>query len=66
MSLLWAVPPVAMAVATAIALQHLRRIETATADLREQLQRLGEVGAAVAAVRSAMAETRARARSLRR
>ena len=66
MSLLWAVPPVAMTAATAIALQHLRRIETATADLRVELQRLGEVGAAVEAVSSAMAETRARARSLRR
>ena len=66
MSLLWAVPPVAMATATAIALQHLRRIATATAELRVELQRLGEVGAAVDEVHSVMAETRARARSLRR
>ena len=59
MSLLWAVPPVAMATATAIALQHLRRIAAATADLRVEVQRLSEVGAA-------MADTRARARALRR
>ena len=66
MSLLWAVPPVAMATATAIALQHLRRIAPATADLRVEVQRLSEVGAAVDAVGSAMADTRARARALRR
>jgi hypothetical protein len=65
MSLLWAVPPVAMAAAVAILLLQLREMADATTGLTQQLQRLDEVRAAVVAVRDESAETRAALRSLR-
>ncbi len=59
MSLLWAVPPVALAVAAVIVLQLLREVTDATADLTAQLRRLDEVRVAVAAVRAESAHARA-------
>lgn len=59
MSLLWAVPPVAVAVAMAIGLMQLRELAIATGGLGDQLRRLDEVRVAVAAVRAESAETRA-------
>ena len=66
MSLLWAVPPVAVALATLIALVQLRGIAEAAADLQLELQRLGEVQGAVAEVRRASSDVRATAHGLRR
>jgi len=65
MSLLWAVPPVAMTVAMLVALVQLRNIGDATAELTGQLQRVGDIRLAVAEVREASAEARATARGLR-
>lgn len=64
MSLLWAVPPVAVALAAVLVLQQLREITDATADLSAQLHRLDEVRTAVAAVRAESAETRVRLQRL--
>jgi hypothetical protein len=66
MELLWAVPPVAIAVGTALALVHLSGIAEATADLRMELHRLSEVRVAVAETRSAAAAARATARGIHR
>lgn len=66
MSLLWAVPPVAVAIAVVVALAQLRRIATTAIDLQGELQRFTEVRLAVAEVRSASAAARATARSLHR
>lgn len=65
MSLLWAVPPVAMAAAVAIVLLQLREMADATVGLTQQLQRLDEVRAAVVAVRNESAEARNALRTLR-
>ncbi len=65
MSLLWAVPPVSVAVAVLIVLVHLRGIAEATTDLREQLRRLDEVRVAVAGVRAEAATMRASLDGLR-
>lgn len=65
MSLLWAIPPVAVTVAMLIALIQLRSIDDATADLTAHLQRVDEIRVAVADVRAAAAEARATARGLR-
>jgi low affinity Fe/Cu permease len=65
MSLLWAVPPVAVAAAVVIVLLQLRDIAEATADLNAQLRRLDEVRLTVATVRAESAEARASLRSLR-
>ena len=65
MSLLWAIPPVAVTVAALIALVQLRSIEEATTDLANQLHRLDEVRIAVAEVRTAASDARAAARGLR-
>lgn len=65
MSLLWAVPPVAMAAAVAILLIQLRDMADATVGLTQQLQRLDEVRSAVVAVRNESAEARSSLRSLR-
>ena len=65
MSLLWAIPPVAVTVATLIALVQLRSIEEATTDLATQMHRLDEVRVAVAEVRTAASDARAAARGLR-
>jgi hypothetical protein len=66
MDLLWAVPPVAVAVGALLALVHLRGIAEAAADLQVELQRFSEVRLAVAEVRSASAEARGSLQGLRR
>lgn len=65
MSLLWAVPPVAVAAAVVILLVQLRSMTDAAADLTVQLHRLDEVRVAVAEVRAESAATRHALRSLR-
>jgi hypothetical protein len=65
MSLLWAVPPVAIAAAVAIVLVQLRDMAEATSDLAAQLRRLDEVQVAVATVRAESAEARASLHALR-
>jgi hypothetical protein len=65
-SLLWAVPPVAFALGAVLALVQLRGIAEAAADLQVELHRFSEVQVAVSEVRSATADARATARSLRR
>jgi hypothetical protein len=66
MSLLWAVPPVALATGAAMVLAQLRSIANATVDLQGELRRFHEVQVAVAEVRTASAAARAQARSIRR
>jgi hypothetical protein len=65
MSLLWAVPPLAVSLATLLVLVHLRGIAEATADLGLQLRRLDEVRVAVDDVRAEAARARASVESLR-
>lgn len=65
MSLLWAIPPVAMVAGTLVLLAQLREIDGATTELARELQRLGELRDAVAEVRSSAADARARARGVR-
>jgi low affinity Fe/Cu permease len=65
MSLLWAVPPVAVAAAVVVVLLQLRDIAEATADIGDQLRRLDEVRVAVATVRAESAQTRASLQALR-
>lgn len=65
MSLLWAIPPVAVAAATLLLLLQLRAIGEATDDLALQLRRLDEVRLAVADVRAESAATREHLRRLR-
>lgn len=65
LSLLWAVPPVAVAAAVLILLVQLRNMAESTADLTVQLHRLDEVRVAVAEVRTESARTREALRALR-
>lgn len=65
MSLLWALPPVAVALATLLLLVQLRAMVEATDDVVLQLRRLEEVRVAVADVRAQQAATRAHLRRLR-
>ena len=65
MSLLWAVPPVAVVVAMVVLLWQLRHLTDAAGELRGELQRLGEVQLAVVDVRAAATEARASMRHLR-
>jgi hypothetical protein len=65
MSLLWTVPPTAVAVAVVVLLLQLRSMAEAAADLTAQLHRLDEVRVAVAEVRAESAQTRQALRSLR-
>lgn len=65
MSLLWAVPPIAVAVAVLILMAQLRTMTGTAADLGLQLRRLEEVRLAVAEVRSEAAQLRAISRSIR-
>lgn len=65
MSLLWTVPPIAVAAAVVILLIQLRSMADAAADLTVQLHRLDEVRVAVAEVRAESAATRQALRSLR-
>jgi len=65
MSLLWALPPVAVALATLLLLVQLRAMAEATDDVVLQLRRLDEVRLAVADVRAQQAATREQLRRLR-
>ena len=65
MSLLWAVPPVALVAAMVVLLWQLRHLTDAAGELHGELQRLGEVQLAVADVRAAATEARASMRHLR-
>jgi hypothetical protein len=65
MSLLWALPPVAVALATLLLLVQLRAMTEATDDVVLQLRRLDEVRVAVADVRAQQAATRSQLRRLR-
>ena len=65
MTLLWAVPHVALSIAAVIVLVQLRAMADAAADLSAQLNRLDEVRVAVATVRSEAAAARATVRGLR-
>lgn len=65
MSLLWAVPPIAVAVAAVIAMMQLSTMAQTAADLGTQLRRLDEVRMAVATVRAESESVRATARNLR-
>lgn len=65
MSLLWAVPPVAVSAAVAIVLLQLRAMAEATDALSTQLRRLDEVRVAVADVRAESARARASLHDLR-
>jgi hypothetical protein len=66
MSLLWAVPPVAVVTAMVVLLWQLRHLTDAATDLHGELHRLGEVQQAVADVRSAATEAGVSIRALRR
>lgn len=65
MSLLWAIPPGAVAAAVLLLLIQLRDITDATADVAAQLRRLDEVRVAVAHVRAESAQARASLQGLR-
>jgi uncharacterized coiled-coil protein SlyX len=65
MSLLWAVPPVAVAVAAVIVLMALDRMAEAANEVALQLRHLDEVRVAVAELRAEASTTRAQLRSLR-
>lgn len=65
MSLLWAVPPVAVATAVVIVLVQLRHLGAAAGDLRLELQRMGEVRAAVLELRAATTDARRSVQGLR-
>jgi hypothetical protein len=65
MSLLWTVPPMAVAAAVVILLLQLRSMTEAAADLTAQFHHLDEVRLAVAEVRAESAQTRYALRSLR-
>lgn len=66
MSLLWAIPPAAVAAAALVLVLQLRAIGDATEDLALQLRRLDEVRVAVAGVRAESAATREHLGRLRR
>lgn len=65
MTLLWAVAPVAVAVALGLVLQQLRLMGEASSQLAADLHRLDEVRLAVATVRAESAEARAALHSVR-
>lgn len=66
MSVLWAIPPVAVAIGAVMALVQLRGIAEAAADLQVELQRFSQVRVAVTEVRTASAEARTSLQGLRR
>lgn len=66
MSLLWAIPPVSVALAAVLALVQLRGIAEAAQDLQGELARFSEVRVAVHDVRVASAEARSSLHGLRR
>lgn len=65
MSLLWAVPPVAMVLGVVLVLTQLREITDAADGIGAELRRLDEVRVAVEAVRAESAEARASLHRLR-
>ena len=65
MTLLWAVPPVAVALAGVLLLLHLRRITESVVAVRDELGRLAEVQSAAEDVRLAVLQTQQRVRALR-
>ncbi|MGH9192933.1 MAG: hypothetical protein ACRDZ0_10750 [Acidimicrobiales bacterium] len=66
MSLLWSVPVVAAALATGLVAARARALEDATVDLATEIRWLRELQAPLAAVRTGLQETRARAAELTR
>jgi len=66
MSVLWAIPPVAVAIGAIMALVQLRGIAEAAADLQVELQRFSQVRGAVTEARTASAEARNSLQGLRR
>lgn len=66
MTLLWAVPPVAVVVGVLIALAQLRQAACAATDLQTELHRFHDVQVALEDVRSAASATEAAARTLSR
>ncbi|HLT69756.1 MAG TPA: hypothetical protein VKZ72_06300 [Acidimicrobiales bacterium] len=66
MSLLWAVPVVAAAVATAIVAARARAVEDEVAGAADDLRRLGDLRRPLQAVHATLAETDALATELRR
>lgn len=64
MSLLWAVPPMAVAGGITVVILLLRDIASETGALADQLRRLDEVRVAVAGVRADAAQARASAHTL--
>ena len=66
MSLLWAVPPVAIVTAMVVLLWQLRHLTDAAGELNSELRRLGEVHEAVADLRTAATEAHASIGALRR
>ena len=65
MTLVWAVPVVAAAVATLLVVGRARRIEDEVRGLAEEIARLGEVRPRLGAVRAATAEAEAVATAFR-
>jgi hypothetical protein len=63
MSLIWAIPPVALAAGAVLVLLQLRAMVGAADDLTGQLHRLAEVRVAVAEVRAESAAIRSTHRS---
>jgi hypothetical protein len=57
MSLLWAVPVVAVAVAVALVLAHLRAIEQASVELLDAVRRTGELRPPLAELRRDLARS---------
>ena len=66
MSLWWTVPVVAAAVATGLVAAQARALEDATRELAREVGRLRALRPPLAAVRSALAGTEARAADFRR
>jgi uncharacterized protein involved in exopolysaccharide biosynthesis len=65
-NLVWTVPVVAAAIATALAAARARSLEDATIDLAHEVRRLREVKPSLTAVRSALQGTRQRGADFRR
>jgi cytochrome c-type biogenesis protein CcmH/NrfF len=65
-NLLWTVPVVAAALATALVAARARALEDATVDLAVEIRRLRELRPRLARVRVALRDTRERAAELRR
>ncbi len=66
MSVIWTIPPMALALGAILAIVQLRGIAEAAVDLQLELHRFTEVRLAVAEVRSEAAHARATARGIHR